>query len=229
AEQKGTARRRGRFRSANGPDEPDRTFATRGSRVWPRSGPAGGSSSALTGRALPMPRVARRGRLWWIRCSYSALGRSPDGLTVLGLHLLAVALRQALACTAGRDLDTARLVLLGLRQVQHEHTVVDRRRDLLGVKALRDLQCALEAAETALESHPAMGAVLAGLSLIWVRALAADRQGTIDELDLDVINREAGQVHVDRHRLIGPDHIGSRNIRPHDVAAREHPVELTRE
>src|SRR3954453_21144269 len=80
------------------------------------------------------------------------------------------------------DLDPARLPLLGLRDANVEHALMERRLDRVRIDALGQGQRAAELAERALESEEALL-----LALVLSLALAADRQRAVVELDRDVL------------------------------------------
>ena len=107
-----------------------------------------------------------------------------------GLRSVAVAgALDRLRLVADRDRDLAGLVLLGLRDLDLEHAVVEVRLDALGADALGERQRPREAPEATLD------AVVAVLALLVLGlALAGDPQDVVVELDVDVALAQSGQV-----------------------------------
>src|ERR671924_1943460 len=110
-----------------------------------------------------------------------------------------------------RDLDLARLDLLGLRDVQAQDAVLERRLRLVTLNANRELDRPAEAAVSALTVQ-----VLIAVDLLVGLELAANRQRLAGHRDLDVVTLDTrqrrahddvvtGLMHVDRgiHRLAG--------------------------
>src|SRR3954468_456022 len=95
------------------------------------------------------------------------------------------ALQRRLAA-ADRDLDAARLALLGLGDADLEHALVERRGDRRGVDALRQGERAAELAGRRGEPVEAVA-----LDLVLLAALARDREHAVLDLDLDVVAVEA--------------------------------------
>src|ERR671934_2805774 len=100
------------------------------------------------------------------------------------------------------DLDTARLRLLGLRNVDLEHAGLVLGLDRAVVRALRQADRAGERAEPALEAVEA----LAG-DLLRALALTAHGQRVVLELDRDLVLRDAGQVERVDDLLVGLPHV----------------------
>src|SRR3989442_6363520 len=91
------------------------------------------------------------------------------------------------------DLDGARLLVLGLRQNELEHTVREFRLDFARVDLHRDGERPLELAEQPLLTEPALVRHIGA----WLR-LSADRDGVGGHVDLDVIVRETREVRPQR-------------------------------
>src|SRR3954469_410533 len=114
---------------------------------------------------------------------------------------------------ADADRDPARLALLGLGDADLEDALVERRRDLLGVDALRERQRAAELAEGAL--HPVVALLL---RLVLGLALAAYGEDVVLELDRDVGLGQAGQVRAKDEVLAGLDEVHRGHPTPHAAA-----------
>src|SRR4051794_14888300 len=134
----------------------------------------------------------------------------------------------ALAVAVPRDLDAARLALLGLRHDHLEHSVVERGDDLAGVDALGQRQRAAELAERALEAEEALL-----LALVLEVALAGDRQRAVGELDGHVLLLHPGKVGLEQVVVLALDQVHGRHPALGDGATRleervEEPVEVGR-
>src|SRR3954454_18074253 len=140
---------------------------------------------------------------------------------------LAVAV--AVAVAVPRNLDPARLALLGLRDRHLEDAVVEGGPDLVGIDTVGQRQRAAELAERALEPEEALF-----LALVLCLPLARDRQRAVVELDRDVLLLHARQIRLEQVVVVGLDqvHLGNPPLRhgrlllPERV---EEPVELSRE
>src|SRR3954451_17679305 len=131
-------------------------------------------------------------------------GCSGTRLSVLRRLLLGGRALEGLAAV-GADRDPARLALLGLRNLDLEHALVERRVDLVRVHALGQRQRAAEAAERALEPVPAL---LAGLVL--GLALARDGERAVLNLDRHVVIAQPRKVGLEDEVIFGLDQIHGR-------------------
>src|SRR5579884_1626987 len=119
-----------------------------------------------------------------------------------------------LGLTAQRDLDLARLMLLGLGDPHLEHPVLEAGLDAVGVHALGQRQRARERAERTLDPVIALVALLV-LGL----ALARDRQDVVLELDLYVALGQAGQIGPEYEVILGLDDVHGGNPAARDRLA----------
>src|SRR5918911_3658405 len=124
-------------------------------------------------------------------------------MTPVGSDLLPLA-RRALdrGLRAAADLDSARLRLLGLRDVDLEHAVLVLGLDRALVGALRQADRAGERAEPALVAVEALARDLLG-----ALALAAHGQRVVLELDRDLVLRAAGEVERVDDLVVGLPHV----------------------
>src|SRR6185295_15448390 len=121
--------------------------------------------------------------MWGVGASGLALGRL-------------VARSRAIAFGNRRDLDLARLELLGLGDIQAQDAVLERGGRLVRLEAVRQSHRAAEAAPPDLLEDVA---ALLGGSL--VRGLARDGHRAVLDRDVDVIGPDARQRRLDRHAI----------------------------
>src|SRR4051794_26097943 len=169
------------------------------------------ASVSVPARAWPGPRV------WiWKDTRAGSLDRPPPALTSRALGGRALeGLRLAAA-----DRDLARLALLGLRDGDLEHPVLEPGGDRLGVDPLRQGQRALEGAGGALDP---LEALLRGLPL--ERALAGDGERRVVELDAHLVLADAGEVEPEQEVVRALEHVHRRHPAAHGAAVAGRAVE----
>src|SRR4051794_26818549 len=116
--------------------------------------------------------------------------------------------RRRLQLALGAHCDALRLQTLGLRDDQGEHAMLHGGRDAVGVDPPGHAERALERPEGSLGERPRRPVRHLG-----ALAHAADGEGVIDELDVDVVGRQARQIQGEHQVAAADRDVGRRRER----------------